>query len=383
MNMFRRLLLLLVMIQPAHNALSSHSKPLKVLHLSFHLGCVKEFEMVGKELGLDVTPWYVLANKESHDRFDPSSASSWNAVYNIGHARAQCIWEHNKDYFDQFDVIVTSDTAPLSRVFLQNNWQKPLIIWICNRFDYCDQGSLDCRFPDAEYYDLIRKAAHKKNVSIVGYVAYEHFYAKSKGVDTGDLIIKPCGTLEGTTRNSQESYISKNIKKNNTFFIPPRLEPHQVNHLISKCKQLGIDTYCGSYNGPADLKDFKGVINFPYAWSNLALFENIQLGLPIFVPTVRFLNELAGSRESHLYRFFTFANFEYSEWYCPEHKDIFIYFDSWQDLQKKAQTIDFIALKEKTKAFGMRHKQEMLNRWIGVFDNARTILKKITTVSMF
>lgn len=347
-------------------------KPLKVLHVSFHLGCIKDFELVGKELGLDVTPWYVLESKESHDRFD--SVGDWNAIYNIGHARAQRIWENNKEYFNQFDVIVTSDTAPLSRVFLQNDWQKPLIIWICNRFDYCDWQNSGDNFPDAEYYNLINKAATKKNVKIVGYVAYEHLYARSKGVNTGDLIIKPCGTFETSTRNNTQHSIAASVNKENSFFIPPRLEPHQVEHLKNKCASLGINTYCGAYNGPADLKDFKGVINFPYAWSNLALFENIQLGLPIFVPTIRFLQELAGSPESHMYRFFTHTNYEYSEWYCPEHKDIFIYFDSWADLQHKAQTIDFVQLKEKTKAFGIEHKKEMLKRWTDVFDDARNVL---------
>ena len=69
-----------------------------------------------------------------------------NAVYNIGHQRAETVWNRHKDYFDKFDVIVTSDTAPLSRIFLQNGWRKPLIIWVCNRFDYCDYASLDLVF---------------------------------------------------------------------------------------------------------------------------------------------------------------------------------------------------------------------------------------------
>ena len=49
-------------------------------------------------------------------------------------------WVNSVVDFGKFDVIVTSDTAPLSRIFLQNNWKKPLIIWICNRFDYVDYG---------------------------------------------------------------------------------------------------------------------------------------------------------------------------------------------------------------------------------------------------
>ncbi len=353
------------------------NRPLKVLHLSFHLGCIKDFELVGKELGLDLTSWYILENKESHDRFDPSSSNSWNAIYNITHDRAKKVWEKNKDYFNQFDAIVTSDTAPLCRVFLQNDWKKPLIIWICNRFDYSDWETRDSSFPDAEYYELVQEASKQKNVSIIGYVAYEHFYAKSKGVDTGSLIIKPCGVIESSTRSSEKNYVPESVVKEETFFIPPRLEEHQIQHLISQCNSIGLQAYCGRYNGPHELKDFKGVINFPYAWSNLALFENIQLGLPMFIPTVRFLRELANSPERNLYLFFALENLEYSEWYAPENEDVFVYFDSWQDLQYKVQTLDFEELRKKTIEFGIRHKQEMLNRWYVVFDNAKRLLKII------
>ena len=130
---------------------------LKVLHLNFHLGCSKDFEEVGKELGLDVTTWYVLAADLPREHFDGKTRG--NAVYNISHERALNVWNKHKDYFETFDVIVTSDTAPLSRIFLQNGWKKPLLIWVCNRFDYYDGETYDGKFPDQEYYNLIRKAA--------------------------------------------------------------------------------------------------------------------------------------------------------------------------------------------------------------------------------
>jgi hypothetical protein len=335
---------------------------LKVLHLSLHKGCIKDFETVAENLKLDLTSFYILESKETRYLFDPHP-SDWNSIYNMSHEKAERIWQANKDYFNQFDAIVTSDTAPLSRIFLQNNWKKPLIIWICNRFDYVDFGTYDGKYPDAEYYDLFRKAIFMPNVKVIGYVAYEHFYATQKGVYTGNTIIKPCGSIENSTRDGGKSYIPENINKEQTLFIPPRLEAHQVAHLLSQCDSLGISAYCGKYNGPQDLKDFKGVLHFPYAWSNLALFENIQLGLPHFVPTQRFLIELYQSPHRDLYRFFALNNLEYSEWYCPENKDVIIYFDSWQDLKNKVEAVDYTALKEKICAFGRKHKQEMIEKW--------------------
>lgn len=354
------------------SVLDISAKQLKVLHLSFHLGCIKDFEVVAQALDLDLTSWYILENKESRDKLD--NVGKWNSIYNIGHARAKRMWERNKKYFNQFDVIVTSDTVALSRIFLQNNWQKPLIIWMCNRFDYSDPEDSGDNFPDQEYYDLIRKAAHQKNVKLVGYVAYEHFYAaQGRGVDTGNCIIKPCGSLESAPRNGGASAIPASVNKEETFFIIPRLKPDQVANLVNKCDQLGIKTYCGPYNGPYDLKDFKGIIHLPYQWSNLALFENIQLGLPHFIPSPAFARELSRSRDHEKYRFIkgykggAFRHIELSEWYCSEHKEIMVYFDSWQDLQYKINTIDFPALKERIKNFALAHRQEMLSRWHSVF----------------
>lgn len=160
---------------------------LKALHISFHGGCIKEIEAVANELEIDLTSWFIP--KMTPNFFDPDS--NGNSVYNMGHDRAQRIFEKHKNFFEDFDVIITSDTAPLSRIFLQNNWKKPLIIWVCNRFDYHDKLSLDCSFPDAEYYELFKKASISQNVRIVAYTLFEKYYAKTKGIDIGTLLIKP------------------------------------------------------------------------------------------------------------------------------------------------------------------------------------------------
>lgn len=350
------------------------NQKLKVLHLSFHLGCIKDFEHVAKAEAFDLTSWYVLETKESRERFDPKP-NQGSAVYNIGHERAARVWQANKDYFNSFDVVVTSDTAPLSRIFLQNGWNKGLVIWICNRFDYYDGASLDCNFPDAEYYDLFRKATQQKNVKVIGYVAFEHLYASWKNVNTGWRTIRPCGSVEDVLRHTVKSLVPESIKKEEAFHIPPRLEPHQVKHLVNKCKSLGIKTHCGPYSGPADLKDFKGIIAFPYAWSNLALFENIQLGLPYFVPSQKFLRELhANQAESHLYRFFALEHLEYSEWYNADLKGIITYFDSWKDLKQKVTKMNYDAMRKKIKAFGVVHKYKVMQQWHDVFGELQTYL---------
>ena len=208
MKLLRYLFLFLWCFHPL--ILPADGQPLKVLHLSLHSGCINDFEGVAKELGLDVTSWQVNQNVSE---FDPETPG--NAIYNMGHDRAARIFNRHREYFESFDVILTSDTAPLSRIFLQNGWTKPLIIWICNRFDYCDRASLDCDFPDQEYYDLFKMATHMSNVRIAAYNDFERYYCLIKGIDIGPLNLKPSiAKIPECTASS----IPSQINKSETFF---------------------------------------------------------------------------------------------------------------------------------------------------------------------
>ena len=89
---------------------------MKILHITYHNGCKITLDYVAQSLRHEITTQF----------------ADWN--YNIGHNRAIDVWNKHKDYYNQFDIIITSDTCPLARIFLQNNYSGKLIIWICNRF---------------------------------------------------------------------------------------------------------------------------------------------------------------------------------------------------------------------------------------------------------
>lgn len=339
----------------------------KVLHLSFHQGCINDFQDVMKHFpSIELTSWYVATNNKKLDVHTPG-----NAIYNIGKERAHRIWQQHADYFNSFDMIVTSDTAPLSRIFLQNNWKKPLLIWVCNRFDYHDGASLDCKFPDAEYYDLIRQASAKPNVKIISYTPYEIFYARKRNVDWGDLIIKPIGSEPSAV---SRSLIPSDIDKSTTVFVIPRLESwgqgqgNQLKYIMEQCHARGINTYSGVYAGPDDLTDFKAVISFPYQLSNLALFENLARGIVHLVPTVRFVNELRRQGKPVCFNTDVLSNSDLCEWYHADNRDYIVYFDSWDDLAAKVAQIND-AGRAKVKAFGTLHKKIMLERWEAIFNS--------------
>ena len=338
--------------------MSSKSKKLKILHLGFHKGLENELYSIADELNLDLI----------FKKFD-DGISKGSAIYSVGHNKAKKAWEVFKDYYMKFDIIITSDTAPISRVFLQNGWpdlNKKLIIWVCNRFDYYDHASKDCLFPDREYYDLIRGANQQKNVHIMGYTKFENYYGKyMKNTNFGNDVTKPIGMLSKKVWNykSNPDREIKGKKIKILFFIPPYHNDTKMMNLSAQLNNLGISNYNGRYNGPLELADFKGVIHIPYAWSNLALFEAFQLGIIYFIPSKKFIQELAKSP-----KFFWSPPkkpelFHLSEWYDEKHKNLFVFFDSWDDLKRKIANTNYGKKKGILLEFGKKHKREMLDKW--------------------
>jgi hypothetical protein len=337
--------------------------PPKVLHASFHKGCILDFEDVAEELGIDLTSWFVFSSPV----VDFDGVTDDLNVYNLCVERARRVWERHKHYFRGFDVVVTSDTAPLSRIFLEGGWGRPLIIWVCNRFDYSHRDRMDCEFPDPDYYGLIRKAAASDLVTILPYTEYEHDYALAKGIDIGKRIIKPTGGKERNKSAGFRSSIPPETRKAETILLHPGwLNEDQVRHLLSRCRDQGITTFCGRYNGPEDIEDFKGVLYFPNQASNFYLFESFQHGIVNYVPSETFL---ARERMSNpLTPQVAWCRPEQSEWYRRETRGCLVYFDSWPDLKEKIDSIDRASLSVRIRGFGRRHRADMIGRWREVFD---------------
>jgi hypothetical protein len=321
--------------------------------LSFHTGCHNDITYLVSELNKDRVKKIKLTFMEFND--------GTKGKYNVGYDRAEKYYNKHLEYFNTFDVIITSDTAPISRVFLQNGWDKKLIIWINNRFDYCDEATNDCNFPDPEYYDLFREAVNKDNVEIIGYTQFENFYCKNiRNIDIGDNVIKPIGCNSHIYENMN---ITKVEHKSHKFFVGSYHNDNIMINLTEELRKYNIDCYNGRFNGPKDLAEFRGVVHIPYAWSNYSLFEGIQNGIVYFIPSKSFFMELKKDRNFFWSPPYRDENLELSEWYNDENKDCLVYFNNWDDLKIKLYTTNIVKKKAYLKEFGDKHKNEMINRW--------------------
>ena len=331
---------------------------MRLLHITFHKGCHLEIEYVFKKLGHDLEVMY----------FD-DGVTKGNDLYKIDHDRAQNCWDKYQEYFHTFDGIITSDTGPTCRPFLQNNWSKLLMIWICNRFDY----EIQPETIDPEFYRLLRDIPNRKNVFIFGYSMIEPIYSRQfKNVDIGRFIIKPIGK-NLISDDKRQTYKCEDI-----FYVPSYHNETNLMNLSEHLTTLGIQNKCERFNHISELLIYKGIICIPYAWSTFALFERMQHGIVTFIPTIRFLMELftRGAPNgwfqppfhSYMPEYFQPELLSLSEWYCEENKDLFVYFDTWDDLQEKVKTIDFIKKTETILLFAKEHQDEMLGRWKQIID---------------
>jgi len=279
----------------------------KILHLSFHQGCVADIDHVAKMFGWQVEHLNPVKN------------------YNIGSVRAREAYLEHKEKIDEADIVITSDTAPLSRIIYEHAPEKRLVIWVCNRFDYADQATNDCGFPDPEYYSGFKAAMIRSNTKVISYTEFERIYANHwHGIDWGPALIKPTG--------AKAQNVGRTATPESPYLIPPYHNDIHCVPLEDICKTLQIHAVRRRYTSMEDLASNRGIIHIPYAWSNFALFEALTMGMRYFIPTLEFLIDLSGMKSTRDGFFWSPpwspAWAEVSEWYCKANRGFLTEFES-------------------------------------------------------
>jgi len=152
---------------------------MKILHISHHYGCLKDHQYICNKLGHSLEN--IFTHWMGNDNFP-------RGYFRTTKELANNIWDKNKDYFNSFDYIITSDTSPLSRIFLQNlnDFNGKLNIWVCNRFNYDVEN-------DKEYHDLLREKSSEEKVKVIPYTEFERIWLNRYSIHTKFPTIKPIG----------------------------------------------------------------------------------------------------------------------------------------------------------------------------------------------
>jgi hypothetical protein len=346
---------------------------MNILHISHHLGCMRDHAYVYEKLGFDYTFW----------KFP-------KGLFKISKEIADRLWNERKEYFNEFDYIVTSDTAPLSRIFMENIGElKPkVVVWICNRFDYSMES-------DGSFYELFQKVAleHREKFKIVPYSDFEHCWCNCKGVKLSLDTITPIGIekreldqhIDGLQElcsgyvddgNAKQHY--KDVDElRDRIFIPIYGNDNAFFPLKNICETNNIPYFNGGYEHPEDLKVCKGLVTFPDAFSKLIAFETIQNEVIVFLPSEQFLIQLHPTTNNNTRYWFNnplgYLNKEtikFCEWY--RYKECRVYFDSIEDMVHKIKTLTPEIIEEKRRwcrIYGKQIEEENLLKWSRILTN--------------
>jgi hypothetical protein len=337
----------------------------KVLHLSHHYGCLKDHQYVCTQLGLELT----------------NKFSIWNQVikrdcYRITKEIANSVWEENKEYFNTFDYIITSDTAPLSRIFLENikEFTGELIIWVCNRFNYEMQG-------DEDYHTLFSESLSMDNVKVIPYTEFERTWADHFNIKITEEVVRPIGFSIDNPLSEQES--SEMIGFGGDYGEPLKggdiLVSRYHNDTIFQNSERMINSYGISadfckykgYQGLVDLSEkYNSYFILPEQYSKLAAFEIMGIGIPPILPSETFLLHLSKINNYWFGSGVNQSTVSQCEWYNEYYDRFAVYIDDFSDIPDAYDTV----VKHKKEICdimiksGQEHKEKTLNQWRKIYN---------------
>lgn len=337
----------------------------RVLHLSHHYGCLKDHQFICNSLKLELESCFSL----------------WNTIlpqgcFSMSESLANQIWNKHKEYFQKFDYIITSDTAPLSRIILQNidQFSGQLNIWVCNRFDYNLEN-------DSSYYDIIKFASTHRKVKIIPYTEFERVWMSRFGIETDQETIRPIGlNIDIPLSEIETDEIGYgddkriNLDQSGDVLIS---RYHNDNHFQNSkqlCQSFGLTSHHAKYRGIKELKklvnNYSCFLVFPDQYSKLTAFELMQLSMPVILPSEELLLTLSTKSNYFFGSGVNDQTVKYCEWYNEYYKQFAVYFEDIAGIGEAVQLVK--DNKEKLcsimKACSLSHTNKTINQWKKIYD---------------
>lgn len=338
---------------------------MKILHVSFHCGCISDIQSVFEKLGHDVAHSYL----------------KYKVPYTVTESIAHKMWMDNKSYFNTFDIIITTDTVALSYPFILHlNELKPhLIILNCNRFTYGMEH--EHRFIRL-LQDIQSDVSYLSKVTYIPYTDFERIWCGRFNIFLHERAIMPYGKYPKHINDAEDMKLSFQEKEKqyqhdqdaNTIFIQRYHNHHVFTDLAKMLATNGISCVRGSYVDIKELTNYKAAVVLPDQFSKYFVFESIQSELVVFLPTTRFLMELV---QQNGYYF----NIEGSsgrltpefvnlcEW--TKYPEARVLFDSFDDMINKIKTVTPEIIEQKKKwcrFYGSVIEKEHVLQWNNILE---------------
>ena len=328
---------------------SLYSNGKKILYISRHGGTISNFCYIATNLGFNITVLEPIYNYQRK----PNCYYTRNKCKSF--VKSKCF---------EFDYIIVSDIIQDSYIFLINKCDTKIILEITNRFDFGVP-----KFEKNIYYKTISKAKKRKNIIFIENNPFEIYYLCDKNIFIQNYyLIRPIGLSPISKINKKEIFLNKVAVINNGNqgkILGPILKKLNISFNILESK----------YGGPLTLTNYKAIIHIPYQVSVMKMMENFRYGIPMIIPTERLLREILDNNKNIInYRWIKMAlNIKngiknYIEFYNDEFKELFIYFDNFEDLPNIIEITNFKDLSLKEKEFMKNYENKMVKIWSEALD---------------
>lgn len=275
----------------------------------------------------------------------------------------------HKAELEKYDGFIVTFTP--SFALLYENFGKPIIIVNATRYE--QPASNNSSLEQWKFIDQSLKRLYSKGLLIViSNNLYDQLYIKTAINIESTLIPSLC---EYTNTKRLE-----NLNKNKLFCIySSQKNPITILEGIKLLNIKQIQPYIYE-----TLCKFTGIIHIPYEISTMSIFEHYTMNIPLIFPTKEFLLKMYNLNELNVYgsysALFNFNSnpasldsllkdkwFEkmlpYADFYNEEFFPFITYFDSFDDLKNKLNSIDFDEISNKMKEFNKERKDKILNLW--------------------
>lgn len=220
-----------------------------------------------------------------------------------------------------------------------------------------------------DYYEQFGKAIiENKNITVVENNPYEVFYACQNGIFIPNYyLIRPVGFAPDEVLTKEYKIIHEEIAIIDRTDQDSGVSVRQLKKYGIKHRILNKD-----YGGPLVLANYKALLILPYQVSIMKMMENFRYGVVMLIPTERLFRELSND----LYYEFPEKDLKdvpdgltnYMEWYNKEFKDLFIYFDSWEELPELIKNTNFSKYKKKEMNYMKKYEEKALDLWAQVLN---------------
>jgi len=275
----------------------------------------------------------------------------------------------HKTELESYDGFIVTHTPSFALFY--EKFGKPIIIVNSTRYE--QPASHNSSLEQWKFIDQSLKRLYSKGLLIViSNNLYDQLYIKTAINIDSTLIPSLCEYTNVKRLNNLNHY---------KLFCLYSSQKNPIK-IIEGIKLLNIQNI-KPYKFETIVK-FTGIIHIPYEISTMSIFEHYTCNMPLIFPTKEFLLQMFINNELNVYgsysALFNFNSnppaldsllkdnwFEkmipYADFYNEEFFPFITYFNSFEDLRIKLNSIDFDEISNKMKEFNKNRKNIILDKW--------------------